>query len=143
MNRKRIIIFILSAYLTTYTLHAAMRSRPSSPTIATSSNIAAGSEKATIEEIKTLLRQRKMPPQTFKQWVDNHAPVLSASSQVPLQELGKTLQMIRDGNFSEIHGSKVLSITETAVKVYDPTFYVSVLWIPGLLAKGAFWYLST
>ncbi len=100
-------------------------------------------EETIINEIKSLLKDGKMPSMSFNQWVDTHAPMLLRSDKEPVKKLGETLEAIRQGNTSKISALSVLPAFDKAVQVYDPQFKRSILGTPRLLAKGTSWYFSS
>lgn len=100
-------------------------------------------EQCIIDEIKSLLKDGKVPNLSFNEWIDAHVPILLDSDKSSVAQLGKTLQAIRQGNILSVSGFKILPQFEKAVQAYDSTFKISMFSKPVIIAKGTYWYFSS
>lgn len=100
-------------------------------------------EQCIIDEIKSLLKDGKVPHLSFNEWIDAYVPTLLCSNKPPVAQLGKTLQAIRQGNLMSLSGFKILPQFEQAVQAYDSTFKISMFSKPVIIAKGTYWYFSS
>ncbi len=144
MQNKKILVALASSLLFSQKISCATLAKNSVTTATVQQKeLASKKERAIIEEIKSLLKDGKVPSLSFTQWVDTHLPVLLESKKEPVRTLGETLQAIRQGNTAKIRAFNVLPTFEKAVQAYDKKFYISMLSKPVIIAKGTYWYFSS
>ena len=144
MQNKKILEALASSLLFSQKISCATLAKNSVTTATVQQKeLASKKERAIIEEIKSLLKDGKVPSLSFTQWVDTHLPVLLESKKEPVRTLGETLQAIRQGTRQKYGLLTCFLPLKKLVQAYDKKFYISMLSKPVIIAKGTYWYFSS